>query len=889
MRRVPLIAILLVLIVSLFLLSALSNILTGYPEPSREDGPQKKRTGSDAKKEPSVLLFKVSPIVPQLYCRVSTADYYTGLNWLRTTDEKVIEELPQTQDTGETKVFKIEINTSQLETHLPLPLCSSALASLSLVHIEGLEFYMDSTAGVYKVIRHEHSKEGPLVYNVSWRDVEVDDRLVSFDNIPAEISDKYLQLPNIPIDVLELAEDLEDPSYSILDQVLADVQYLRTDFVYDTKAPAPAPALVSMPQGSDVSSYIQRRKGICIDAATALAIILRIQKIPARISFGYKPEGIKGGELLYYTTGGHAVTEVYLPPYGWIQFDATPPLGDNPLVKVSPFKKESPPGSRLFYQLSITNRGDLIDDFKLFVESREEWNVEAAPKELRIEALQTVDALLEVTIPDEADFGEKDLLTLTVASMRHPEIAFSIMAITQAENILQISTTTSLRNIDEAVIRGDTFWVNGTVLTTNEQVDNMTLFIFLTRNRKAEGIVIGKGHSKEGDFLIESRVPYFMEIGDYRVIFISLGTIQYAPSSDECIIRVCATTKMELASEEKFLLGYGVIHGRLLWDNGTGFAEANISLRMSSLATPSEVWESQNLTSKYGSFRMGTTFGNPGVYEVKAMFFGNDYVFGSDATHVVELKRGVPTIHIFGEDTAIRGEVFNITVKIQFEDVGVWGEPVIVTFDNQLLVTLETRDRGFITWPFPVDSEETLGLHTFAVVVREGNLFAVHEVVVKSKTKLATKVSGLAGGMFLLFSASLSDDHDLPIEGANIVVDNYGLSWRTDRDGNLTFLLDTLELRAENRVLTAGFEGSELYLPVTAQEEVGFEPITSLPFLIPLFAPTLVAVAFMCAKHYIGRQQALQQISAVEVARESVVVEEEIINSPSIIPLSFRE
>lgn len=880
-RRPSLITVLLVLLVSLLLLSVLSNILTGYPEHPHQQEPQEEPTGTGAKKEPAVLLFKVSPVIPQLYCRVSTADYYTGLDWLRTTDEKVVEEFPQVQDVNASRVFTVEINTSQRETLLPLPSSDSAVANLSLTQNEGLEFYTDVIGNIYKVMTHGQVKEVQLVYNVTWRDVEVDDKLILLDDIPEELLNKYLQLPDTSVEVWKLAEDLEDPSYSILDQILADVQYLRTNFVYDAEAHARADAQIYIPQSSNVFSYIQRRKGVCIDAATALAIILRIQKIPARISIGYKPERTEGGKLLYYATGGHAVTEVYLPPYGWIQFDATPPLEEKPLVNVFPFKEVCSPGDRVFYQLSVTNRRNLTDNLKLFVDSRRNWNVATAPNELSIGAFQTVDALLEVVIPEDADLGEKDVVTITVAPWGHPEIAFSILAIVEAENILHIPTATTLGNIDEAVIRGHTLWVNGTALTANnEKVDNMTVFVFLTKSKETEGVIVGKGYSKQGEFQIESAIPDLMEIGDYKVIPISLGTTQYAPSSGASIIRVRATTRTELGSEEQFLLGYGVIHGHLSWDNGTGFAKAPISLKITSLATPSEVRELQNVTAEDGSFRTKTVFENPGVYEAKAIFSGNAYVLGSNATRLVELKRGVPEIQILGENIAVRGEVFNITVTTQYKDIRVWGEPATVTFDDQLLATIETRDNGSCTWSFLVDSEERLGSHIFTVALEKGDVSAVHKVAVKSKTRLITKVSSIAGGMFLLYSASISDDHGMPIQKAEIVVDNYGVSWKTDKNGNLTFLLDTIELWPANLLLTARFEGSELYLPVTIEKEIIIEPVISLPFLVPLVSSTLVAMGFAYVKHLVRRRQTLQQVGSMEVVKERATVEEEPIPRP---------
>ena len=903
MRRTSLVIILLVLFSSLFLLSVLSNILTEYPKRPRVHGTGRKPPVMDIEKELSVLLFKVSPVTPQLYWRILSADYYTGQNWLRTTNETILEEFSHIPDVNATNVFTVEINTSQPEIFLPLASPNSTLANISLASTEDLDIYEDAVGNVYKVKRHGQANEVPLVYNVSWCDVEPDDKLISLSNIPEEILSRYLQLPDMPDKVWKLAKDLEDSSYSVLDQILADVQFLKTNFVYDDSSTyridnfvfdADTSTYLSqrVTQGSDVYSYIERRKGICIDAATALAVILRVQGIPARISMGYKPDRTEEGKLLYYTTGAHSVTEVYLPPYGWVQFDATPPLEENPLVKVLPFKKESSPGSKLFYHLSITNRRNLTDNFKLFVHSKQKWSIEVAPKELRIEALQTADALLEVTIPDSANLGKKDVATVTVASQSYPKATFSALAIIQVGNVPYVFTRTTLKEIEETVIRGDTFWVNGTVLTANdEKVDNMTIFIFLTKSKEAEGIIVGKGYSKQGDFQIESSVPHFMEGGDYKVIPISLGTTQYAPSSSESIIKVRATTVIELGPEEEFLLDYGTIHGRLLWDNGTGFANAPISFKIIYLGIPSKVWELQKSSLKDGSFRIETSFENPGVYKVKAIFSGNDYVLGSNATSVIELKRGMPVIQITGGNVAVRGEVFNITGTIQFEDIGVWGEPVKVSFDNRLLTTIETRDNGSYTWSFLVDSEEKLGLHFLTVALKKGNVSTVHKVLVKSKTRLTTNVSDVAGGMFLLFSISLSDDHDLPIQGVEIAVDNYDLVWKTDDNGNLTFLLDTVRLWPENLVLTARFEGSEFYLPVTAEKEVVLEPVISLPFLIPLVSPTLVGMVFAYAKHHRGRQrqkQIFRQTSVIEVVKEETPLEEKFIDKPKEMqPLKF--
>jgi hypothetical protein len=847
-------------------------MLTGYPEPISPYRVRPTRQPKKQKEAPSLLLFKVSPAKPPLYWSIMTADYYTGLNWLRTTNETFLEEPPHFQDPNATKVFTVELNTSLREFFLPMPPFNSTLANISKPSAESLELYVDTLGNTYKAIRHEANE---VVYQVSWRSIEIDDRLISLDNVSEKVLDKYLQLPYISTEIWNLAEKLKDPSYSVLDQILADVQFIRTEFTYNTERSHdlhqrifvygleyPKYSYKPAIQGSDVHSFLQTQEGICIDAATLLAIILRIQKIPARISIGYKPERSHQGRLLYYTSGAHTLTEAYLPPYGWIQFDATPPLKENPLVKVAPFKKEVAPGSKVFYQLSITNRLNSTHNFRLFVESKRGWEVKAFPQELKMEASQTVDALLEVTVPKNANFGEKDIVTITVASTSRLDIAFSTYVIVQAEEVLRAPTFTMIQAMNEEVIRGNTFWVNGTVLTADdEQVHNMTIYVLLTKNSWTESLVVGKGYSTQGNFHIKSEVPHYVNIGDYKVVTVALGTAQYHPSANESAIKMRATTRIELGPEEEFLLGYGAIHGRLLWDNGTGLADTTVTLKITSLTTPSKVFEFQNVTSKDGIFSVPIRFRSAGLHEVKATFSGNEYLLKSEETRIVEFKRGTPTIQIFSEKFAIRGEIFKINGTVMFEGIGVWGEPLTISFDNHVLATIETRDNGSYTLPLPIDPHERLGLHIVKVSLKEGNLSAVHKVLVKAKTTLTVKVYEVAGGMFLLFSASLHDDHNMSIQGAEIVLNNYGLSGKTDENGNLKLILDTVKLWPENVTLNAKFEGSTIYLPATNEREVFLEPLTSLPFLIPLVAPILVAVTFAYAKHFLKKRQEVQRLS----------------------------
>ena len=859
MRRTSLAFCLMILLASLFLLSVLPNVLVGYPATSRPPDDSVEPPSSDGE-EPSIVMFTVSPPTPELFWKIWSEDFYNGQEWIRTSNEVEMDELPLIDNATADKVFTLEINVTERVTYLPLPSPQSAFGNISTEYREELEFSVDPVENLFMVTKRGEISHVMLAFKATWRDIgSLDDGLISLDGIPEEILKRYLQLPTLPIDVRRLAEELQDSSYSALEQVLADVQYFRTHFVYDDSY---SRIEVADPRhGSSVASYIERKKGICLDAATALAIMLRLQKIPARISVGFNPVRIEDGKLAYYSTGAHSVTEVYLPPYGWVRFDATPPTSEVPLVEVSPFKRKASAGSSLLYQLMVTNRRSSDDKMKLYVGEELNWEVSAAPREIRIEGFQTADALLEVAVPEDANFGDKNVVSVTVNSAKHPETSFSAWVIIEVENITQVSTSIALGDLDDSVIRGQQLWVNGTVLTADQElVGDFMILVFATRSTKADGAIIGKGYSKNGEFQIESTLKQYLDIGNYKVIVVFIGTDKYSPSTFESAVEVGATTSIEFGSEREFILGFGAIYGDLFWDNGTGFGNAPVLFTVTSLETQTVALRLENRTEEDGSFKVKTLFGSPGEYEVQAVFSGNGSVVGSQASIVAELRQVLPEIQILGKGDVVRGEVYNITGTVGYENISVWGEPFTIFLDNQPLETQETGKGGAYSYSIPIDPEFELGTHYVIIVLNRDNMTAVHPVGIRSRTRLTVDVTEVAGGTFLLVSASLVDDHDVPISGAEVLLSDYRLSWRTDQDGNLALLLDTIRFLPEDSVLTATFAGSELYAPAAVQRIVAFGSAFSLPFIVPMVFSASVFVALAVSTYLLTRRQAFRKI-----------------------------
>jgi transglutaminase-like putative cysteine protease len=95
-------------------------------------------------------------------------------------------------------------------------------------------------------------------------------------------------------------------------------------FVYDEQPPAPiggTPALVDFVN--------ETKRGYCQHYAGAMALMLRLLGIPARVAVGFTSGEYSADdkEWVVKDTNAHAWVEVWFPGYGWIPFDPTPGRG----------------------------------------------------------------------------------------------------------------------------------------------------------------------------------------------------------------------------------------------------------------------------------------------------------------------------------------------------------------------------------------------------------------------------------------------------------------------------------------------------------------------------------------------------------------------------------
>lgn len=141
--------------------------------------------------------------------------------------------------------------------------------------------------------------------------------------VPEKIQEMYLQLPPTDPRIRELAERIAAPLASTYDKVMAIERHLQSNYGYTLDLPPAMPA--------DPIAYFlwESRRGHCEFFASAMAVMLRSVRIPARLVNGFLQGQYNdvSGQYTVRASDAHTWVEVYFPTYGWVSFDPTPAEG----------------------------------------------------------------------------------------------------------------------------------------------------------------------------------------------------------------------------------------------------------------------------------------------------------------------------------------------------------------------------------------------------------------------------------------------------------------------------------------------------------------------------------------------------------------------------------
>jgi len=139
-----------------------------------------------------------------------------------------------------------------------------------------------------------------------------------------DFQDKYLQLPNVDPRVPALARRIVGSRQLPFEKAKAIEEYLLRQYGYSLELPAER---VDDPLAHFL---FERGQGHCEYFASAMAVMLRSEGIPARIAAGfyggvYNP--LTGLQVIR-AADAHSWVEAYIERYGWLTFDPTPPVSD---------------------------------------------------------------------------------------------------------------------------------------------------------------------------------------------------------------------------------------------------------------------------------------------------------------------------------------------------------------------------------------------------------------------------------------------------------------------------------------------------------------------------------------------------------------------------------
>ncbi len=155
------------------------------------------------------------------------------------------------------------------------------------------------------------------------------------------IEEKYLQLPEtLPQSVYRKAEELTGGIESPYLKAAAIESWLSENCAY-TLTPG------DVPEGRDfVEYFLETKAGYCEYFASAMTILARCAGLPARYAAGYgMKRAYEHSANLYTATKAtaHAWSEVYFKGIGWVVFDASKWVFDEPIVPEEPEKEKKTP------------------------------------------------------------------------------------------------------------------------------------------------------------------------------------------------------------------------------------------------------------------------------------------------------------------------------------------------------------------------------------------------------------------------------------------------------------------------------------------------------------------------------------------------------------------
>jgi transglutaminase-like putative cysteine protease len=178
---------------------------------------------------------------------------------------------------------------------------------------------IDAGGGVYD----SDGERPPSIYDaVSDISTPAPEQLRESGDYLPQFAFTYLQLPPLDSRIPRLAQQISASAgnNNNYDKAAAIESYLKTHYGYTLQLPR-------SPVADPLANFLfERRQGHCEYFASAMAVMLRTQRIPARVVNGFRGGEFNDltGSYVLRARDAHAWVEAYFPGYGWVTFDPTP-------------------------------------------------------------------------------------------------------------------------------------------------------------------------------------------------------------------------------------------------------------------------------------------------------------------------------------------------------------------------------------------------------------------------------------------------------------------------------------------------------------------------------------------------------------------------------------
>jgi uncharacterized membrane protein len=144
----------------------------------------------------------------------------------------------------------------------------------------------------------------------------------------------------------------------------------------------------------------------------------------------------------------------------------------NVWVSISPISKSGAPGASLTYTVTVTNTGNVMDDYTLSKTDTSSWNLTLPSSVADVSLSEDRQVTLTVEIPDNAANGDSSTITVTATSSENTEVEYSASCTARCVEIVPSVTSMTVSPSRFALYPGYSGQVQSLTATLRDNANN---------------------------------------------------------------------------------------------------------------------------------------------------------------------------------------------------------------------------------------------------------------------------------------------------------------------------------------------------------------------------------------------------------------------------------